>query len=288
MSQTFDRIRRYSTRYIDRPFLALPIPFSMHRRLFEVQARLGSTRPDVPTRWQTIGGVPTRITSPPGALGRLLWLHGGGFTLGSPTTHAALTDHIAVLAGLEVWAPHYRLAPEHPWPCAPDDCATVARAMPGPFHLGGDSAGGNLALVLLHERLAIADRPLSVTLISPVVDLRPDRPDSGGDDEMLLPRAFLRRCQHAYLGQLDGCDPRQSPLSAAYPDCPPVHLELSVREALEQDGHALAAHLRASDAKVTVHSEPGVPHDYHLSAGRSAAANAGIARIVAHIRQTQP
>ncbi|WP_371153506.1 alpha/beta hydrolase fold domain-containing protein [Jannaschia sp. 2305UL9-9] len=290
MSRTFDMMQRYSARYIDRPLLALPLPVQVHRLLFDLQARLATHRPMLPTRWRTIGGVRTRISRPKGARGRILWLHGGGFVLGSPDTHAALTDHLALATGMEVWCPRYRLAPEHPWPAAVNDCISVARAIADttgrPLHLGGDSAGGNLALMVLRDAVERNMPPQSVTLISPAVDLRADRADPDDDDEMLLPRAFLRRCRQAYLGDAPGTDPRQSPLTVPFPACPPVHIELARREVLEGDSNALIAHLRRGRTKVTVHREADVPHDYHVSAGRSDAANAGVRRIANHILGT--
>ncbi|GIT92301.1 alpha/beta hydrolase [Jannaschia pagri] len=288
MSQVFDRIRRFTTRYVDRPILALPLPVGIHRSLFALQAKLMTTEVEVAVRWQDVGGVPTRIVSPPRPKGRLLWLHGGGFVLGSPDTHAGLTDHLALASGLEVWTPRYRRAPEHPWPAAPDDVRSVAQAMPRPFHLGGDSAGGNLALVLLAQALTDGRAPLSVTLISPVVDLRERQDDSRTDAEMLLPRAFLHRCRAAYLRDADGRDRRQSPVLAEFPGCPPVHLELSAREVLEPDGMAIAERLEAAGATVHLHVEPKTPHDYPLCAGRSSAADMAILRMAKHLEAHQP
>ena len=284
MTRGYDQMRRITAPYIDRPVLALPLPRRLQRMIFEVHSRLNSRGPDIPVRWEDVAGVPTRIATPPGARGHLLWLHGGGFAIGSPRTHAALTDALAVATGLEVWSPAYRLAPEHPFPAAPDDCLAVARAMPGAMHIGGDSAGGNLALVTLQALLAEGRPPRSVVLVSPVVDMRPDRTPDPDVREMLLSRNFMRRCSRDYLAGQDDRDPRASPLLGRYEGCPPVHLELSAREILERDGLAIADHLRRAGARVTLHSEPRVPHVFHICAGRSDAADRAVARLAKVLR----
>ncbi|UWQ16488.1 alpha/beta hydrolase [Jannaschia sp. M317] len=278
MSRAFDRLRRMTTRYIDRPLLALPLPIAAQRTLFEISARLNARPAAASVVWEDVAGIRTRVSRPAEARGRLLWLHGGGFIIGSPQTHAAFADRMAQETGLEVWLPDYRLAPENPFPAAPDDCTAVARAMPGPFHLAGDSAGGNLALVVLQDMLAREKPPLSVTLISPAVDLREGR-DAPECDEMLMPAAFLTRCRAAYVAGADARDPRLSPILGRYPNAPPVHIELSSREVLERDGQAIARRLREDGARVSTFVEHGVPHVYHLAVGRSAAAEAALLRL---------
>ena len=278
----FDVTRPYLTRLIDKPILALPLPIKWHRAAFRMQAALGRSPKGVRVDWRDAGGIRCRVAQVSGAKGRLMYIHGGGFTIGSPETHAALLDAIAMETGMEVWAPVYRRAPEHAFPAAPEDVEVAARAL-RPDHLMGDSAGGNLALVALQALCADGTPPKAVTLISPVVDLDParERPDVS---DMLLPDAFLHRCQRAYGGDHDPKDPRLSPIHGDYPDCPNVHLELSKGEILEEDGHRIARHLAGFGARVTTHVEPGAPHVYHLAQGLSRKAARGLARIAAHVR----
>ncbi|KIT16016.1 alpha/beta hydrolase [Jannaschia aquimarina] len=279
----FDRMRALTARWIDRPLLALPLPIAVHRAMFEMQARLATKTPRLPARWERIAGVPCRIVTPPDAVRRVLYLHGGGFILGSPRTHAGLTDRIASAARAEVIVPDYRLAPEHPFPAAVEDCEAVARALEPGFHLGGDSAGGGIALAVLQDLLRRGTPPATVFLISPVARVDATREAPPDHDEMLLPEAFLRRCIAAYACDVDCSDPRLSPIHGRYDGCPPVHIEVSAREVLEGDGQAVAALLRGYGAPVEVARVEGVPHVYHLSAGYSAAADAAIERIVASL-----
>ena len=107
----------------------------------------------------------------------MLWFHGGAFVAGSPRTHAGLLARLARMGRLEVVAPAYRLAPEHPFPAAVEDALTafdglVARGYaPGNIVIGGDSAGGNFALGLLAGLLGDGVRPAGVVALSPVTDL---------------------------------------------------------------------------------------------------------------------
>ena len=278
----FDRMRRVTAPWLERPFLALALPFPLQRRLFEIGNRLLRDRVALRTEWREAGGIRCRVATPEGASGRAVWLHGGGFVMGSPDSYAGLTDLFAKRAGLEVWVPEYRLAPEHPFPAAPDDCLAALRAVPGPYHLLGDSAGATLALAALQDLLP--DRPpQSLTLISPGTNLLASRAPHD-HSEMVFSKPILRRFQRAYVGAADPNDPRVSPLFGRYRGAPRTLIELSRGEFLEADGHRLAGRMREDGVPVTVHVEPGVPHDYHLFAGRSAAADRALDRIAAHLR----
>ncbi|MGB3553551.1 MAG: alpha/beta hydrolase fold domain-containing protein, partial [Jannaschia sp.] len=215
MSRAFDRMRRITAPWVERPLLRLPVPFAVARQVFELGSLMFGRSLDLRVDWCDLDGVPTRVTLPKGAHGRILWLHGGGFVMGSPGSYAALTDRLALRTGMEVWVPRYRLAPEHPFPAAPDDCARAARALGGEIHIGGDSAGGTLALTVLQALLADGSPPASLTVISPGVDLRPDR-EIHTHTEMVFSEDVLRRFQRAYVAGADPNDPRVSPLFADY------------------------------------------------------------------------
>ncbi|WP_299817069.1 alpha/beta hydrolase fold domain-containing protein [uncultured Jannaschia sp.] len=278
----FDRMRRVTAPWVERPFFALALPFRLQRRIFEIANRLLRARVALRIEWREAGGIRCRVAIPDGATGRAVWLHGGGFVMGSPESHAGLTDRFAASAGLEVWVPDYRLAPEHPFPAAPDDCLAALRAVPRPYHLLGDSAGATLALAALQDLLPDA-APQSLTLISPGANLIPVR-EVHDHSEMVFSGPALRRFQRAYVGTADPNAPRVSPLFGHYRGAPRTLIELSRGEFLEVDGHRLAARMREDGVPVTVHVEPDVPHDYHLFAGRSAAADRALHRIAAHLR----
>jgi monoterpene epsilon-lactone hydrolase len=100
----------------------------------------------------TIGGVPCEEVSAPGAVDRahaLLYFHGGGYVIGSPRTHRAITAPMAAAFGAPVIVPDYRLGPEHPYPAAMEDAHAVWRGLNIPsVAVAGDSAGAGMALEL--------------------------------------------------------------------------------------------------------------------------------------------
>jgi acetyl esterase/lipase len=185
--------------------------------------------------------------------------------------------------------PRYRLAPEHPFPAAHEDATNVALhvAGRGDAWLGGDSAGGNLALGACAEMLARGMRPKGLLLVSPAPDLDLDRDPPEGSDEMLLPFGMLRRAVAAYLGPADATDPRVSPLHAAFPDPPPTLIQLAAGEVMEPDIDKLAEHLRAQGGRVRVEKARGLPHDYQVMTGLSPAADRAVDRLAAFLRHTR-
>ena len=270
-----------------RPLLALPVPWTLHRRAFELGTPSAARLPGVAVERTRVGAVPCRIVRPEaGAAGTILWLHGGGFVMGSSGgVYLAFGAALAGATGRRVVLPDYRLAPEDPFPAAPDDTLAVARALAaeGPFALGGDSAGGTLAMVTLAGMLADEAAPERVVLASPAADLDPARPVPRGHREMMLPVAMLRRVARDYAGAADPRDPRLSPIHGDYAGAPPVLIQCARGEILEGDADALAARLRAVGASVTLEKEAGVPHVWQLFAGLAAAdrAMASIAAFLA-------
>ncbi len=108
----------------------------------------------------------------------VLWVHGGGFVIGSPATHAGIGGYLAQAAGADVYMPQYRLAPEHPWPAATDDVFSAYREMlarghdPARVAIAGDSAGGAIAILTALELTDMdVPAPAAMVLLSPVTDL---------------------------------------------------------------------------------------------------------------------
>lgn len=264
-----------ATRWGLRPLLALPLGWALHRRAFAL-ASVGLAGPEgVRITRGAWGGVPGREIVPEGgARGTILWLHGGAFVMGSSGgVHARLGAALARATGRRVILPDYRLAPEHPFPAAPDDTLAAARALAreGPFALGGDSAGATLALATLAGLVAEGLAPERVALTSPAVDLDKDRlvPDAPG--ELLLPVAMLRRVLRDYAGGADPLDPRLSPIHARYEGAPPVLILAARGEILEGDTDAIASRLAAQGVTVTTRKETGVPHGWPVVPGLPAA-----------------
>lgn len=206
---------------------------------------------------------------------RVLYLHGGGHLAGSPRTHVGLLSWLARDARCEVIAPDFRLAPEHPCPAGLEDAEAawnelVARGTPPEkIVLAGDSAGGGLALALLARLCARGTPPAGLVAFSPWVDLTgasPSIAENARRDAMLV-AGRLPEVAGYYLGGKAADDPDASPLFAAFPGCPPVHLQCSESEILRDDSLRMADHLRSFGAEVTVQSWPDAPHVWHMFVG---------------------
>ncbi|MBF9061267.1 alpha/beta hydrolase fold domain-containing protein [Rhodobacterales bacterium HKCCSP123] len=275
-------------RHLDRRALRLVAPQPVLRALFEVSARLGSVLPpDVTPIRDTRGALWFR----PAAVARdapvLLYLHGGGFTIGSPRTHAAMVAHMAKAAGLRAVIPRYRLAPAHPFPAARDDAiAAYARLVDEgtpPAAIAGDSAGGCLALQVLQQaRDAGMPLPKATVLIGPIGDLSGDiasRFEAAGD-EILIPPHWPARILRAYLPGVDRTDPAVSPLLGDLTGLPPTLIQAGAGEALAADARRLAEALD----EATLELWEGLPHVWHLHAGRMSAADRALSRIGAFLQ----
>jgi acetyl esterase len=204
----------------------------------------------------------------------LLFLHGGGWVLGSLATHDALCRALARRLGAAVLAVDYRLAPEHPYPAALEDALAALRWLaeagpaldldPARIAVGGDSAGGNLAAVLaLMGRDGSAPRSVFQMLLYPAVDLRlaPDRyPRPGG--AMVLTGATMRWFIGHYLPDAaQREDWRASPLRAPrLAGAPPAFLLTCGQDPLCDEGLAYGERLQAEGVAVTALHLSGEAH----------------------------
>ena len=201
----------------------------------------------------------------------LLYLHGGGYTVGSLTSHRSPAAHLAHTAGVVAHLLDYRLAPEHPYPAAVEDAvaayrALLAQGLPAERILvAGDSAGGALALALV-LRLRAEDVPLprAIALISPWVDLRLD--GLADVDDPMLSRGWLERCARDYAGA-DLARPEVSPLLADLTGLPPMLVHGTSDEILIDDVERLVDRARDAGVDVTYQRLDGLWHVAHLYAG---------------------
>jgi epsilon-lactone hydrolase len=249
--------------------LGRPVPVRVQRAWLEATAVLNRLPARTIVESVRIAGLPAeRVTGPVADTGRqVLLLHGGAFITGSPRTYRVLAAHLAHAAGVAVVVPHYRRAPEHPFPAAVDDADAVLTALQqlGPTAVAGDSAGGALALLLaLRRRDDGRPPPAALALISPVADLTlADAEAYRGADPLLRP-SWVRQGRDAFVGDRD---PRTlSPLHAPLHDLPPVLVHVSEHERLRPEGEALAAALRAAGVDVELELLPDLWHDAHLHA----------------------
>ncbi|WP_345962744.1 alpha/beta hydrolase [Streptomyces sp. BRB040] len=250
------------------------------------------TRPapeGVVTRRTVLGGRPALELEPDTASGpgRLLYLHGGGYLVGSPDTHAGLAGELARRAGLRALSLDYRLAPEHPFPAAVDDGLAAYRELlstgtdPRDLVLAGDSAGGGLSIAtLLAAREAGLPQPAAAVLFSPWADLtlagESIRSKEGADP--IFTEADVRAYADLYVGAGDRAAPLASPVFADLAGLPPLLVQAGANEILLDDAVRLAGRAGAADVEVTLEVGPGLPHVYPLHYGRLDEADAALDR----------
>ncbi|WP_435771763.1 alpha/beta hydrolase [Nocardioides sp. SYSU DS0651] len=267
-------VMRAVVRTVVKPVLSDRVAPRRQRAIIDGLTRLAILPKGTRVQPGELGGRPAdRIATPASDPDRvLLYLHGGGYTVGSRTTHRAVTAHLAHAAGVVAHLLDYRLAPEHPYPAAVDDALAAYRALldlgvPAPrIVVAGDSAGGGLTLALaLRLRAEGLPLPRALALISPWPDLRLDGLADAVDDP-LLSRGWLQRCARDYGGD-DVTRPEVSPLLADLSGLPPVLVHGASDEILIDDVERLVD--RARDAGVTVTYErlDGLWHVAHLYAG---------------------
>jgi len=237
-------------------------------------------------------GVPAFWFTPPNARAKsaILYLHGGGYVMGSVATHRSLIGRIARATGIRCLALDYRLAPEHPFPAGIDDaCAAyrwlIAEGIPASgIAIAGDSAGGGLALACLVALRDAGDRlPAAAVCLSPLADLEQSGDSSkGGIDDPMVSRDGTEVMIEAYLQGRDRRDPRASPIHADFKGFPPLLIQVGTREILLDDSTRVAARARAAGVPVELEVGEGLTHVFqlHPHLPESATAVESIARFV--------
>jgi epsilon-lactone hydrolase len=254
------------------------------RAAFAPAGRIHPLPDDVVVTEVTAGGVPAHWLAAPGADGGrvLLFLHGGGFQMGSLRSDGELAARLGRAGGMRVLFPEYRLAPEHPFPAAIDDVLAAARWLRtgqdvSALAVAGASAGGGLATSLL---VALRDAgealPAAAVLMSPTVDLT----SSGAsmtervDQDPFSTPAMLRQFAADYLAGADPKTPLASPLFASLAGLPPLLIQEGTADLLLSDSERLAAAAAEAGVDVTLEISEGLPHVYQLMLGTPEAAEA--------------
>jgi epsilon-lactone hydrolase len=256
------------------------------RATFTPGDRLHPVPDDVLVTDVTAGGVPAHWLTAPGTdPGRvLLFLHGGGFELGSVHSDGELAARLGRAAGMRVLFPEYRLAPEHPFPAALDDVLAAwhwLRTDQGlsatSLAVAGDSAGGGLAVALLvATRDAGQELPAVAVLMSPTVDLTSSGASmtERADQDPISTPAMLRQFAADYLAGADPKTPLASPLFASLTGLPPLLIQVGTADLLLSDSERLAAAATHAGVDVTLQIGEGLPHVYQLLLGTPEAAQA--------------
>jgi monoterpene epsilon-lactone hydrolase len=199
----------------------------------------------------------------------MLYLHGGGFNAGSPRTHRDLAARLSQAAGIPVLLVDYRLAPEHPFPMGVDDVVRVYRwllktgFLARDVAIGGDSAGGSLAMsALLALREAGDPPPAAAVLMSPMADMTLTG-ESLRSRAALDPRTTetgLRAAVDYYLGDSDPHNPLASPVYADFHGLPPLLIHVGDHEVLLSDSTRLAERAKAAGVEVQLAVWPEMWH----------------------------
>lgn len=226
----------------------------------------------------------------------LLYVHGGGYFAGSPHTHKRMAARLAQMSGLRVFLPSYALAPEHPVPAQLADIEAAHAHLlslghaPGDIVLGGDSAGGGIALALLARLCQRGQAPAACFAWSPFCDQTfsgASVQENGGRDHF-FPGHRVHFLAGLILGDTAPEDPRASPLFAEFPGCPPVLLQVSDSEILRDDAVRFEAKLRTQGAQVRLETWEDAPHVWQIFDGWFPEAREAIGNTARFIRRHVP
>jgi monoterpene epsilon-lactone hydrolase len=247
---------------------------------------------DVTYREETVGGVPGIWALPAGADTSkvLLYTHGGGFAVGSASSHRKLAGHVAKALGTTAFVLDYRRAPEHPHPAQVEDAVAVFTALtergiaPADITTIGDSAGGNLAVAI---PLALREKglplPGRVIAFSPWLDMENSGETLVTNDETdaLISVPLLEGMIAGVLadGQIDPTTPLANPLYADLTGFPPLYINAGSMESLLDNATRLAEKAQAAGVDVTLSVVDGMQHVFPSLAGNAPEADNEIAAI---------
>ena len=234
----------------------------------------GDTPADVSS--MDIGGVPSMLVRSERAqdAGVTLYLHGGGYVIGSPTTHLEMAKRLSAASGGAVLLLDYRMAPENPFPAAVEDSVSAYRALlesnaPEQISIAGDSAGGGLtAATLVSLRYTGVPLPSCGVCISPWVDLEGigNSMNTRAGVDPMVQRDGLVSMATTYLGGASPRTPLAAPLYADLIGLPPLLIQVGTRETLYDDATRLAERARSSGVEVEFEAWEEMIHVWHLFA----------------------
>jgi len=279
---------------VKRRFKKRPSVMELRPIMAEMAERPARVPTGVTVNRSELGGIRTEILHAEGAPeGRaILYIHGGGWVAGAPVNHRAITGRLAKLVGATVYAPDYRLAPEHRFPEGLDDCVAVYRALldkgfaPRSIAIGGDSAGGNLTLATaLKLKMLGLPQPAALVCLSPATALDAELPSHRGNiaSDAMFAEGMHDTVRAAYLGGHDASDPLVSPLRGDVSGLPPTLIQCSGAEMLRDDGVEMAAKMKAAGVEATLEVWPRLPHVWQAMADLLPEGRKAIAGIAAFL-----
>ncbi|MCW5251385.1 alpha/beta hydrolase [Streptomyces sp. SHP 1-2] len=266
------------------------------RWVFEDWQRATTEPEEVGYATTSLGGVPGILVTPAGAdpSRMMVVMHGGGFALGSASSHRKLAGHLARACGARAFVVDFRLAPEFPFPAQIEDGLAVHQALldqgirAEDICFVGDSAGGNLAIAMTLT-LRRDGRPLPgrVLTMSPWLNMENTGAtiETNNDTDFLITREGLAGNIDRYLsGGADPRDPYVNPLYATYEGFPPLYVCAADTESLFEDSERLVALARSAGTDVTFSVGRGMQHVFPFQAGRLDRADEEIAAMAVWYR----
>jgi len=252
---------------------------------------------DVTFEADTLGGITGLWVNPadwrPGEA--IVHLHGGWFNFGSAKAYRHLVGHIAARAGARTFIPDYRLAPENPFPAATRDVLACYQGLAARgvhrIALTGDSAGGNLALVLASrvtgEAASSNATLVGVAVMSPVTDLTLSGAtyETRADADPLFTRAQIAELVRSYLVSGDAKDPLASPLYGRCSGMPSTRIYVGDDEVLLDDSLRYVERAVAAGVDARADVWMGMPHGFPASVGRLKAAAQALDAIGAFLAE---
>lgn len=243
----------------------------------------------------TVAGLYAEWLRPKGAPADkvLLYLHGGAYLIGSCRSHGQMVSHIARSAGVNALVPEYRLAPEHKFPAAIEDCVAVYKELlasgirPENIVIAGDSAGGGLTVAtLLSLRDAGDPLPAAAVLLSPFLDVTSsgESAQTRADQDPWFRVSDMEVVIRNYCQTDELRNPLVSPVFANVEGLPPMLIQVGDDEILLSDSTRIADKLKAAGSKVELEIWPGMWHVFQLFIGKMPEARVAINKIAAYLR----
>jgi len=239
-------------------------------------------------------GVPAELAIAGSQEPTVLYLHGGGYCIGSVATHRDLVSRLVRATGGQALAIDYRLAPEHPFPAALDDATAVYRWLlssgidPAQLVIAGDSAGGGLTIATLVALRDAGDPlPAAAVCVSPWADLecRGESITSKADLDPILRQESLLKWGKLYLGDAGPRSPLASPIHADLTGLPPLLIMVGTAELLFDDATRLAERAQAAGVDVTLESWEEMIHVWPLFAALLPEGQQALDRMGAFIKE---
>lgn len=224
----------------------------------------------------------------------ILYLHGGGYNIGSPNTHRELAAHISMASGAKVLLPDYRLAPEHPFPSALEDATSAYRWLldtgltGGDISIAGDSSGGGLSIATsISLRDAGEPSPASIVCISPWTDLEMSGNSikTHAEIDPMLNLQSLKIMASNYIGDGDPRSPLISPIHADLKGISPLLIHVGSDEMLLDDSTRIAEKAKSAEVDVTIKIYDQMWHAWHLNVRLMPEAKNAIKELGSFIRK---